>query len=212
MFSILSACNTRGNVKFRPALVLAVICTLFLLLWLSRTDPDAPLPDGSSPFDPDTVHAEKDPDGDGQDARDIQPEPLAAKLSPKESSSDLEHVKAQQAQAARAAIDAEPVDGMVSVRPEFVSELEWEVLQEAADQYPGMDKRLTHLVNKLLFFKKRKAWMTTATEAARRRQLARELLAMIPAQVIEKAIDSDFADKLEHDLQRYLDSAPDGDR
>jgi hypothetical protein len=212
MFSKVLARRTTGNVTFSLALVLAVICAAFLLLWLNRTDPDAPLPNGSSPSDPDTVLAERGPDGDGQGARDIQPEPLADKPSPNESSSDLEHVKAQQAQAARAAIDAEPVDGTLSVRPEFVSELEWKVLQDAADQNPEMDQRLTHLVNKLLFFKKRKAWMAAATDAARRRKLARELLAMIPAQVSEQAIDPAFADKLERDLQHYLDSATDNDR
>jgi hypothetical protein len=198
-----------GSAAFSLALMVAVVCAALLFAWLSRTTPRVPLPDGSSPSGSKPVHdAHRDDDRHGQGS---QSEPLAGAPSAKAANSDLERIKALQADAARAAIEAEPVDGTVTGRPPFVSELEWEVLLEAAGRNPEMDKQLTHLVNKLLFFKKRKAWMTSATNAVRRRALARELLAQIPAQVGAKAIDPAFADELEHDLQHYLDRAADDD-
>jgi hypothetical protein len=212
MLSLSADRRTTGSVKLSLTLVLAVICVAFLFAWLGRTTPDDPLPTGPSPTNPEAMHAERDDNDHGQDAPSIEPEPLAGAPSTQAPESDLEDVKAQQAEAARFAIEAKPVSGPLSGRPQFVSELEWEVLLNATGGHPEMDEQMTHLVNKLLFFKKRKAWMATTMDAPRRKRLAGELLAMIPAQVSGRAIDPAFADKLEHDLQRYLESVMEDNR
>ena len=60
--------------------------------------------------------------------------------------------------AASAAITAKPITGMVTQRPDFVSELEWQILRNAASQRAkDSGKELSDLVNKLLFAKKKEA-------------------------------------------------------
>jgi hypothetical protein len=213
MFSLSAGRSTTGSIKLNLTLFLAVLCVAILFAWLSRTAPDAPLPAASSSSSPEAVYSETDDHDHGQDPPSIEPQqPLAGAPSTQAPESDLEDVKAQQAKAARFAIEAKPVSGPLSGRPQFVSEMEWGVLLDATGGHPEMDEQLTHLVNKLLFFKKRKAWMAPTMDATRRKRIANELLAMIPSQVSGRAIDPAFADKLEHDLQRYLDSVTEDDR
>lgn len=119
---------------------------------------------------------------------------------PKTPEFDMAVVKAQQAEAAKAAIDAIPVDLITSQRPEFVSKIEWKVLQAAAAQDKDANMRLTHFVNKLLFYKKLAAWeemLESSNALARRHQLARELLDMLPGQLKEEAIDLKTSQKME---------------
>jgi hypothetical protein len=213
MFSIGGGRHPTGSARFSLALVLALICAASLYAWLNRPASEPPPPAGSLPSIQKPMHGANDDGRNGQGAPRIQPEPSAEAQTSEASDDDVENIKAQQAKAARAAIEAEPLNGTLSGRPEFVSELEWEVLLQATGDNPEMDEQLTHLVNKLLFFKKRKAWMAPAMDSARRKKLARDLLAMLPKQVTQRAITSDFADKMEHDLQHYLEeSATEGDR
>lgn len=195
MFPIVFGRHTTGSIRWCLAAVPAAVFIIVLLIWLNRIDSVAHLPGESSQADIKPQQAQTQP----------SPEtPL-----PEKSHIEPELMKAQQAQAARAAIKAKPIDGNVSQRPEFVSEVEWEVLKDAAGNNPEVEKELTHLVNKLLFYKKREAWIAPTTDAARRRVLAGELLAMLPAQVGEKAVDPAFAEKMERDLRNYLDSETD---
>jgi hypothetical protein len=105
--------------------------------------------------------------------------------------------------AARAAFAARPIAGTVTKRPDFVSELEWRVLRNAVMRHSGKDAdELTRLVNKLLFAKKWEAWLASAGDAARRKTLAGQLLAMIPAQVSSRSLDPAEAEKIKADLRK----------
>jgi hypothetical protein len=76
------------------------------------------------------------------------------------------------------------------------------VLQNVTRQNP--DISLTNLVNKLLFTKKEQAWLSSGENTAQRRQLARQLLDMIPDQLEIEAIDSATAKELETKLTADL--------
>ncbi len=106
---------------------------------------------------------------------------------------------------AEAAVAAGPVTGTLTNRPDFVSEFEWQVLQNAAARLPNESGReLTTLVNKLLFAKKKEAWLASAGDTALRKDLARQMLEMIPAQVQNRAMDPVAARNLERELQADL--------
>lgn len=104
--------------------------------------------------------------------------------------------------AAMAAISGKAVTGAVTERPDYVSEKEWQVLQNVAGQNP--DVHLTDLVNKMLFFKKMQAWIDTEKHTNASRQLAGELLEMIPQQVASESIDYATAEKMKAELHADL--------
>lgn len=107
--------------------------------------------------------------------------------------------------AATAAISGKTVSRAVTQRPDYVSEIEWQVLQNVVKQNPdGSEKQLTNLVNKLLFSKKKEAWLSSGENTAQRRQLARQLLDMIPEQLENEAIDSATAKEMEVKLAADL--------
>jgi len=118
--------------------------------------------------------------------------------------SDRDIEEAQKA-AARAAITGKPVAGRVTQRPAYVSELEWEVFRNVVGNRPeGGDMQLTALANKLLFFKKKEAWESPATLPEERRELARQMLAMLPFMTGGKHINPDEARRLEGRLNAEL--------
>jgi hypothetical protein len=128
-------------------------------------------------------------------------EPASATQSLASNMSKKEIVNAQEV-AALAAIPGKMVSGTVTQRPDFVSEIEWQALQKVISKNP--DINLTNLVNKLLFIKKKQAWLSSGENTARRRQLARQLLDMIPEQLEIEAIDSETAKELETKLNADL--------
>ena len=100
--------------------------------------------------------------------------------------------------AAMAAVAGKKVSGKVTQRPDYVSEIEWQVLQKVAGNQPdGNGEQLTGLVNKLLFNKKKEAWLAAGEKTAERRQLARQLLDMLPEQLESEAIDAETVKELE---------------
>lgn len=105
--------------------------------------------------------------------------------------------------AAVAAIPGKTVSGTVTERPDYVSEMEWQVLQNAARQNPKVN--LTDLVNKMLFIKKKQAWLDAGKNTDQRRQLARQLLDMIPQQLAIEAIDAKTATEMETELKDDLE-------
>lgn len=107
-----------------------------------------------------------------------------------------------QKNAAIAAISGKTVSGTVTQRPDYVSEPEWQVLQNVSRQNP--DINLTNLVNKMLFIKKKEAWLSSGENTAQRRQLARQLLDMIPEQLEIESIDSATAKEMERKLAADL--------
>jgi hypothetical protein len=212
MFPATSHHPGTGSIKWGLSVVLVVVFVAFLLAWQYRHDPAAPISGRPVPSDVKPGSARTHDQHDATADKRLQTEYGQRTSSSKKSNTDIKLVKARQAEAAQAAIEAKPVNGRVSRRPEFVSEVEWEVLQDVAGRHSEMDQQLTHLVNKLLFYKKREAWLTPAMEPGRRRVLAGDLLAMIPEQVDEKAVDPALADQLAHDLRNYLDNGTGNDQ
>ena len=118
-------------------------------------------------------------------------------------------IVAQQSTAAKAARAKKTIQGTVTERPDFVSEIEWKVLQGVVKQGPDSEKELTHLVNKLLFAKKREAWqslMASSRDPAQRHELATQLLDMMPAQLNDRSLDSAQAEKMKSELMADLNS------
>jgi len=106
--------------------------------------------------------------------------------------------------ATMAIIAGKAVAGPVTERPDYVSETEWQVFQNVTRDQPERDKRLTDLINKILFIKKRTAWLAAEKKSAQRRQLARQLMEMIPGQLETEAIDPVSAKELEDQLDDDL--------
>jgi hypothetical protein len=116
---------------------------------------------------------------------------------------DEKTLEIQQADAAKAALTSKPLTGPVFSRPEFVSDMEWQVLQGAAKAQTKDGPVITQLLNKLLFHKKREAWMamrTISDNPEARRDLAKQLLEEIPGQLKDKSIDEAFARKMKSEL------------
>lgn len=113
---------------------------------------------------------------------------------------ETQFIKGQE-DAAGAAIAGNPVTGTITQRPDFVSDLEWKILKNAASRRSiDNDKELTRLINKLLFAKKREAWLASSVDTARRQALAGQLLNMLPAQVQTGSLDPAEAKKMEGEL------------
>jgi hypothetical protein len=104
--------------------------------------------------------------------------------------------------AAMAAVSGTTISGAVTERPAFITEIEWQVLQNVAKQNPNVT--LTNLVNKMLFAKKKQAWLSAGKDTAERKLLARQLLDMIPNQLACEAIDAETAEEMKGQLQADL--------
>lgn len=120
-----------------------------------------------------------------------------------------QRVAGQQKVAAAAVLHssgAKALTGVVAQRPDFVSPLEWEVLQGVARQNDDPGKELTRLVNNLRFSKQEEQWRalaaasTASTDAAVRHALAWQLLDDIPARVTDRALDEAGARHLQQEL------------
>ncbi len=101
-----------------------------------------------------------------------------------------------------AAVSGETVTGTVTERPDYITEIEWQVLQSVTRQNP--DIKLNDLVNKMLFAKKKQAWLSAEKDSAERKLLAKQLLDMIPGQVAMEAIDGATAQTMEAELHADL--------
>ncbi len=110
--------------------------------------------------------------------------------------------KAAAQETATAVLTGTTVSGTLTQKPDYVTELEWQVLQNVAKQNPSAN--LTDLVNKMLFLKKKQAWLSAREHSAERKLLARQLLEMIPAQLAAETIDSQTAQEMEGQLQTEL--------
>jgi hypothetical protein len=102
-----------------------------------------------------------------------------------------------------------PIEGPVTQRPAFVSEMEWQMLQGVAQQHPRPSEELSRLVNSLRFNKQVEAWeaMSPKTDAARRQVLANELLADLPQRLTNGDTDLPGARQLQAAL--LVDAEPD---
>lgn len=96
-------------------------------------------------------------------------------------------LQAQQQAVAKVVTDQpllQPIIGDIQTRPEFVSDVEWGMLQAAAQQQPQPSKELTRLVNTLRFHKMLEAWQNSSSmEHVQRQALAAQLLQEVPEQL-----------------------------
>jgi hypothetical protein len=116
-------------------------------------------------------------------------------------------VLVQQRAAEQAATAAPEWRGPLAVRPDFVSPLEWQVLQAVAGQGPDHERVLTQLVNKLRFSKQLEQWRGSGAGAPRR-ALAATLLADVPARVAAGDMDAASARTLQGELLADLEPDP----
>ena len=138
--------------------------------------------------------------------------PPSAGLS--DGSSELAALKAELNTAA-AAIDhsvGSQADGPVRERPDYVSPMEWMVLQGVARQHANPEQELSHLVHFLRFNKQRDRWeaLPAGAEPALRQSLAVALVADLPTRVRQGDLSPSDARAL---LMRLLpDAETDGGR
>jgi hypothetical protein len=126
---------------------------------------------------------------------------------------DTTRVAAQQVAAAGAAaraVGVKPASGHIAERPDFVSAVEWLVLQGVARKSADSDMELTHLVNNLRFSKQLELWRSLAGSAdtAQRHAIAGQLLNDIPDRVRGNDLDLAGAQQLQADLLADLFSDP----
>jgi hypothetical protein len=105
-----------------------------------------------------------------------------------EEKTEIESLKAQQAQAS-AAMDSQPTPEPVAAapmnRPDYLSDMEWTMVQSVANQAKDPQAELTRLVNAVRFNKQLEMWQDLPADAdpAKRRVLARALLDDLPERV-----------------------------
>lgn len=101
---------------------------------------------------------------------------------------EIESIKAQQAQAS-AAMESQPAPEPVTAapmnRPDYLSDMEWTMLQGVANQAKDPQAELARLVNAVRFNKQLEMWQDLPADAdpAKRRTLARALLDDLPERV-----------------------------
>ena len=122
---------------------------------------------------------------------------------------NAEEIRQQQLVAAEAAaqyVGRQPFSEPVRQRPDFVSPLEWQVLQGVAAKSDTPDQTLMALVNHLLYAKQYEAWQSLddKTQADRRQELARQLLNEIPALVDDETMSLSEAQQVQHELLASL--------
>lgn len=114
----------------------------------------------------------------------IEPHQQAINEQPLMSATQLQ---AQQQTVAQMVADQpllQPITGDIQTRPDFVSKIEWSMLQAAAGQHAQPSKELTRLVNTLRFHKMLETWQNNARmERMQRQALAAQLLQEVPAQL-----------------------------
>lgn len=198
--------NSHGKTVWVLLIAIVIVVAVSLVLWKNKQH-DASVPESVAVSEQNKADEASDANRVAMPDKNHERKPVPSEPISGETKAKMDMIKAKQAEAAKASIDAQPISGTVSERPDFVSEIEWDVLKGAVAQNDDVDMALSHFVNKLLFFKKREAWMDESTDPEIRHKLARDLLAMIPQQLSENAIDQTFADNLSADLNSYLNSA-----
>jgi hypothetical protein len=162
--------NKRGSGGKWAGIMLAAVPLAVALAWWARSEsaiPLAPLqeraalpqPEAVPPSAPATVQAPPDP--------------------------ALVAMQQAAAQALASQSAPAPVKGLVRERPDYVSVMEWTLLQAVARHHLHPEAELTRLVNSLRFNKQLERWQDTALSLlpAERQALARSLVDDLPARV-----------------------------
>ena len=122
-------------------------------------------------------------------------------------------IRVQQSQSYVAAAQAtrtNPIKGIISQRPDFISEIEWSSLQLVAQRNPNPAQELTRLVSNMRFNKQMEIWQSLANSAdqTQRHALANQLLNDIPNAVSNQAIDQIEAQRSQSELVTDLIKDP----
>ena len=92
--------------------------------------------------------------------------------------------------------ELKPVDRHLTERPEYVSPMEWAMLQGVAQQDADPPRMLARLVNSLRFTRQTEVWESlpkTSDQAIRRGRLAEQLLQDLPNRVLQGDLALDDA-------------------
>lgn len=100
-------------------------------------------------------------------------------------------------------VNAMPVI-QVSARPTYITEMEWQVLEQIAQQKPLSENVLIHLVNNLRFVKQVELWHSLVKISPEARTLAELLLTDIPTRVQQQDLDRQQAQLLQQELISIL--------
>ncbi|MDF1781248.1 MAG: hypothetical protein P1U67_08140 [Alcanivoracaceae bacterium] len=128
---------------------------------------------------------------------------------------DEDTVTAMQLHAAEMAgknIDQPEYVGVVSERPDFISPVEWYVVNGVADRSPNPEKELTRLVNNFRFIKQMELWEalsgSTGSEKSKRNEIAEHLLNSLPARLSAQDMDKSQAQRIQLTLLSDLEPDP----
>lgn len=104
-----------------------------------------------------------------------------------------------------------PYSGPIGIRPDFVSEFEWQVLEGVARTHADPRSELTLLVNRMRFSRLQTLWRSLRSSGADidlRQRLGWQLLGEIPGRVSEHQLDLAQAQALQLQLLDDLVSDP----
>lgn len=136
-----------------------------------------------------------------------QPRTVAIPQDPEEIHRLTQKVNQEQKQAQQIVADQVvilPIKGTIRTRPDFVSDMEWTMLQSAAQANANPDSELNHLVNLLRFNKMIEQYQNTRSSLTPENQqkLAAQLLAELPNYTNSGDIDQRDARELSAQLSR----------
>ena len=180
----------RATVIWFTLIIVIVSMSLFIWLWLSTLESS---PDTAS-------ETTKNPT-------------VIAASTPLITAAVANTINTQQAESVTAAAkitNAKPIEGIISQRPDFVSEIEWQSLKFIAQKNTNPDQELTRLISNMRFNKQMEIWksLANATDNIQRHAIANQLLNDIPAAVNNQAIDQSEAQNTQIALLTDLVSDP----
>lgn len=182
-----------GKVSVTALLVLALVVATTLLLqsWVDHRDNDKSTAGTSVISKPPAAAAS------------------AANINSKEAA-DIRQQQRQAKDAALASVGQQEFDAPPQTRPDFVSPLEWQVLQQVSGNHDKPDQELTRLVNRLRFAKLRELWEAQAETGndEQRRQLGNQLLADLPSRVKNREMAPAQAQQLQATILETLIDDP----
>lgn len=182
-----------GKVAVTALLVLALVVATTLLLqsWVDHRDSDMATADTSMISKPPAAATS------------------AANINSKEAA-DIREQQHQAENAALASVGQQEFDAPPQTRPDFVSPLEWRVLQQVSGNHDQPDQELTRLVNRLRFAKLRELWEAQAETGndEQRRQLGNQLLADLPSRVKNREMAPAQAQQLQASILETLIDDP----
>lgn len=127
-----------------------------------------------------------------------------------EIANDIIIEQSQSVTAAAQAINTKPIKGIISQRPDFISEIEWQSLRLVAQRNQNPAQELTRLVSNMRFNKQMEIWQSLVNSAdqTQRHALANQLLNDIPNAVSNQAIDQIEAQRSQSELVTDLIKDP----